>query len=166
MKNISIKDFGKDHWSLLAYVEYRAVNHKGFLDIKHLRCKNLAISTTPLGQNFWKPEYGSRLKGYFRKTINIKGKEVKVGRYVDVSDSLHLYGSYLKDIEPEIEKMKEKPMFTEKSSDRYTKAYLQEIQRNIEQRTWPSDHPAFKMMTEEARENLKRNPDFYAEGDR
>lgn len=78
MKNVSIKDFGKDHWSLLAYVEYRAINHKGVLAIEHLRCKNLAIATTRLGQNFWKPEYGTRLKGYFLNPLEIKGKKVKV----------------------------------------------------------------------------------------
>lgn len=66
MKNINIKQFGKDHWSLLAYVEYRVQNHGGNLDNKHLRCKNPAISTTPLGQNFWKPEYGTRLFGYWK----------------------------------------------------------------------------------------------------
>lgn len=65
--NIQVKDFGKDHWSLLAYVEYRAVNHGGVLNIQHLRTKNKAISTTPLGQNFWKPEYGTRLFGYWKE---------------------------------------------------------------------------------------------------
>jgi thymidylate synthase len=73
------------------------------------------------------------------------GKTVKVGRYVDMSDSLHLYGSYLNDIEPEIEKM---------------------MTTSVDGRSWPTDHPAFKMMTEEARENLRKNPDHYAKGDR
>ncbi len=27
------------------------------------------------------------------------GKEVRVGRYVDISDSLHIYGSYFREIE-------------------------------------------------------------------
>lgn len=66
MKSIPIEQFGKDHWSLFAYVETRAVDYKGFLDIVHLRTKNTAIATTLLGQNFWKPEYGTRLKGYFK----------------------------------------------------------------------------------------------------
>lgn len=65
MKTTTIKDFGKDHWSLLAYCEYRSVNHKGVLAIEHLRCKHPAIATTPFGQNLWKPEYGTRLKGYW-----------------------------------------------------------------------------------------------------
>jgi len=73
------------------------------------------------------------------------GKEVKVGRYVDISDSLHLYGSYLKDIEPEIKKMKE---------------------TNFKSRAWSTNHEAFKMMTEEARENLKKDPDYYSKGNK
>ncbi len=69
------------------------------------------------------------------------GKKVTVGRYVDISDSLHLYGSYFREIGPEIAKMKA---------------------ASYESRTWPSDHPAFEMMTAEARENLNKDPDFYA----
>ncbi len=66
---------------------------------------------------------------------------VKVGRYVDISDSLHIYGSYFKEVAPEIEKMRKSP-FTE--------------------RTWQSTHPAFEMMTQEAREKLAQDPDWYA----
>jgi thymidylate synthase len=69
------------------------------------------------------------------------GRSVKVGRYVDISDSLHIYGSYLLSVSREVEKMKASP-FTN--------------------RAWPSTHPAFVMMTEEAREHLAKNPDWYA----
>jgi len=72
------------------------------------------------------------------------GREVKVGRYVDISDSLHLYGSYTDEIIVEVDKMKNTP---------------------IDSRIWESSHPAFKMMTEEAREKLSKNPDCYAQGD-
>ncbi len=68
-------------------------------------------------------------------------KKVTVGRYVDICDSLHIYGSYFEDAQREIDKMKN---------------------TSFEQRSWTSDHPAFKMMTEEARENLAKDPDFYA----
>jgi len=70
-----------------------------------------------------------------------RDEPVKVGRYVDISDSLHIYGSYFDEVEPEIEKMRRSP-FTERS--------------------WPSTHPAFEMMTTEAREKLARDPDWYA----
>ncbi|MHC4149306.1 MAG: hypothetical protein ACYSR5_07470, partial [Planctomycetota bacterium] len=66
---------------------------------------------------------------------------VVVGRYVDIVDSLHIYGSYLDEAAPEIEKMRKTP-FTE--------------------RAWQTSHPAFEMMTKEARENLAKDPDFYA----
>jgi thymidylate synthase len=66
---------------------------------------------------------------------------VVVGRYVDIVDSLHIYGSYLDEVAPEIEKMR-KTSFTE--------------------RAWQTSHPAFEMMTKEAGENLAKDPDFYA----
>jgi thymidylate synthase len=70
-----------------------------------------------------------------------KGEPVNVGRYVDISDSLHVYGSYFDEVEPEIEKMRRSP-FTE--------------------RAWESTHPAFEMMTIEASQKLARDPDWYA----
>ena len=66
---------------------------------------------------------------------------VTPGRYVDISDSLHIYGSYFDDVAPEVEKMRKSP-FTE--------------------RAWESTHPAFQMMTAEAREKLTQDPDWYA----
>ena len=68
-------------------------------------------------------------------------KPVTVGRYVDISDSLHIYGSYFEDAAAEVEKMRSSP-FTE--------------------RAWETTHPAFEMMTSEARENLAKDPDWYA----
>ncbi|MDD5011402.1 MAG: thymidylate synthase, partial [Phycisphaerae bacterium] len=35
------------------------------------------------------------------------GKPVKVGRYVDITDSLHIYGSYFKEATPQVEKMRD-----------------------------------------------------------
>ncbi|MDD5459129.1 MAG: thymidylate synthase [Phycisphaerae bacterium] len=69
------------------------------------------------------------------------GEKITVGRYVDISDSLHIYGSYFKEAGAEIEKMRS---------------------GSFEQRAWNTDHPAFLMMTEEARQNLANDPDFYA----
>ncbi|MHC5083062.1 MAG: thymidylate synthase [Planctomycetota bacterium] len=69
------------------------------------------------------------------------GKPVRVGRYVDISDSLHIYGSYFENADVEVEKMK-KTSFSD--------------------RAWESDHPAFEMMTDEARNKLKQDPDWYA----
>jgi thymidylate synthase len=69
------------------------------------------------------------------------GSPVKVGRYVDISDSLHIYGSYLKDAGIEVEKMRTTP-FT--------------------QRAWESTYSAFEYMTGEARRKLAQDPDWYA----
>jgi len=71
------------------------------------------------------------------------GRDVKVGRYVDITDSLHIYGSYFTEAMSEIEKMQD---------------------GNYKARSWQSDHPAFQMMTEEAREKLTKDPDWYAKG--
>ena len=68
-------------------------------------------------------------------------KKVKVGRYVDISDSLHIYGKDLVDAEKEVQKMKESP---------------------FAERAWETDHPAFEMMTEEAKEKLQKDPDWFA----
>ena len=68
------------------------------------------------------------------------GRVVRVGSYTDISDSFHLYGSYFTEFEPEFEKMRSDPDYT--------------------QRAWPSDHPAVEMMFEETRERLRQDPDF------
>jgi thymidylate synthase len=70
-------------------------------------------------------------------------RTVKVGRYVDIADSLHLYGSYFSEIEPEVKKMRETP---------------------LDSRVWSSDNPAFVMMTEEAKRKLAEDPDWYRKG--
>ncbi len=69
------------------------------------------------------------------------GKTVTAGRYVDISDSLHIYGSYFEGVSREVEKMRS---------------------GSFEQRSWRSNHPAFEMMTKEAREKLAKDPDWFA----
>jgi thymidylate synthase len=78
------------------------------------------------------------IAGQISQKIN---QPVKVGRYVDVSDSLHIYGSYFDEVAGEAAKMRQSP-FTE--------------------RAWESTHPAFAMMTAEAREKLAKDPDCFA----
>jgi thymidylate synthase len=70
-----------------------------------------------------------------------RGEPVSVGRYVDISDSLHIYGSYFNEVAPEIEKMRKSP---------------------FAQRAWESTHPAFEIMTLESRQKLIKDPDWYA----
>jgi hypothetical protein len=61
--------FGKDHWSLLAYVETCAVEQEP-LDKRRLRCNehthHLHAVNFNVGSSMaWKPEYGTRLTGFF-----------------------------------------------------------------------------------------------------
>ena len=70
-----------------------------------------------------------------------RDEPVRVGRYVDISDSLHIYGSYFNEAAVEVEKMRGTP---------------------FAQRAWESSHPAFEMMTQEARDKLARDPDWFA----
>lgn len=61
---IPMELFGKDHWSLFAYVETRCVDHDGILNRPHLSCN---ASRHPLQSHSggWSPEFSSRLKGFF-----------------------------------------------------------------------------------------------------
>ena len=71
-------------------------------------------------------------------------RPVKVGRYVDISDSFHVYGSYFHDFEPEFLKMKSDPDYTK--------------------RAWNSDDSVVTMMFEEARRKLAEDPDYMLSG--
>ena len=71
------------------------------------------------------------------------GKPIGVGRYVDISDSLHLYGRYLDNVRIEVEKMRD---------------------GLFKNRAWETTHPALEMMMQEAHANLARDPDWYAKG--
>lgn len=66
-------------------------------------------------------------------------KPVKVGSYTDISDSLHIYGAYFNETKAEFEKMRDS---------------------NIKKRAWNSDHSAFVMMTEEAKQKLLEDVDY------
>lgn len=72
-------------------------------------------------------------------------KPVKIGSYIDISDSLHIYGSYWKDenFKKEINKMETQP---------------------IENRVWNSTEPIVVEILKEARANLAKDPDYYAKG--
>ena len=57
-----MSEFGKDHWSLLAYCETRIVDHSGVLDMNHLRGRAPHPSATT---RKWEKKWGTRLKDYF-----------------------------------------------------------------------------------------------------
>lgn len=66
MTTISIEKLGKDHWSLLAYVEARCVDDQGVLNLRHLRCNPRTHPGLALPQHDLEPgatsyPYGTRL---------------------------------------------------------------------------------------------------------
>ena len=77
------------------------------------------------------------------RLADMLGEPVRCGRYVDVADSLHIYGSYrTPKLVAEVTRMKE---------------------THYSERAW--DSAVFEEMFEEARQNLAKNPDYYAQGD-
>lgn len=72
--SVKITEWGRDHWSLLAYIEYRGVNHKCVLDKKHLRIKNPIVANStdyPMPMPEWDEKYGTRLRGYDHKNTSV-----------------------------------------------------------------------------------------------
>ena len=67
---VTIADFGKDHWGLLAYVETRVVDHKGKLEVASMRCNPdrhpAQVGRRPVGY-YWSVGHGTRLKGFFKE---------------------------------------------------------------------------------------------------
>lgn len=67
------------------------------------------------------------------------GCEIQIGRYVDISDSLHIYGSYFEEVSTEIKKMKS---------------------GSYKERAWNSQLPVITQMFEETKARLRKDPDF------
>ena len=70
------------------------------------------------------------------KISELRGEEVRLGRFIDQSDSFHIYGSYF---------------------DEFVDSFLNLVnKRSFEDRTWRSDDPMVQMMFEEARPMIKQ----------
>ena len=83
-KKLTVADFGKDHWSLLAYVETLCVDsHSGTgigeIDKRRIRCNPKRHPMHAVNANFgvggWNAEYGTRLSGFF-----LEGDKRDLGR--------------------------------------------------------------------------------------
>lgn len=61
-KNIPMKEWGKDHWSLLLYIETRCVDYHGILDDTHMRNKRHTE-----GARAWSSDYTTRLFGFWKE---------------------------------------------------------------------------------------------------
>jgi len=73
---VKIEDFGKDHWSLLAYIECICVDGKkgvGEIDFAKMRINRQSESHCPLPVGArshvgaWEEDYGTRLDGYWKE---------------------------------------------------------------------------------------------------
>lgn len=73
---IKVTDFGKDHFSLLAYIETLCVDSSrggiGELDKRRIRCNPRrhplhSVANQFGGPHGWKKEWGTRLSGFFLK---------------------------------------------------------------------------------------------------
>lgn len=70
MITIPQSDFGRDHWSLLAFIECRCVDHGGQPDFDRMRCNPkrhpalIGPKVNRFGNAKWQPEYGTRLNGH------------------------------------------------------------------------------------------------------
>ena len=69
-KNIPIEDWGKDHWSLLAYIECRCVDYGGIPSRDHMRINEKKhpglANRAVMGGMEWSSKYGTRLNGFWK----------------------------------------------------------------------------------------------------
>lgn len=67
--HVPIDKFGKDHWSLLAYIGTVVIDRSGIMEGPKLRTnKRPGIEKHFTAEAKWRPEWGTRLKGYFKNT--------------------------------------------------------------------------------------------------
>ena len=59
---MDISKWGKDHWSMLAYLEIRAVEHEGVIDRKHMRTNPESHPHLIWIKELWDDKYSTRLK--------------------------------------------------------------------------------------------------------
>lgn len=84
---VPVAAWGKDHWSTLAYVETRTVDHKGLLDHDHMRCSpGLHPMLHGVGRRkshsaMPPTEYATRVKG--QRTYDSSGRPTSAWRYAE-----------------------------------------------------------------------------------
>lgn len=60
------KNFGQDHFSLLAYIETCCVDHGGKVDGRRMRCNSSIHWKYDCNRIQWRESFSTRLKGYGR----------------------------------------------------------------------------------------------------
>lgn len=101
MKTIKVEDFGRDHWSVLAYMETLCVDSAkkgvGEIDKRRMRTNERrhifhAVNLN-MGVGAWKPDFGTRLAGYWDSMGKIVPKrKVKSHDDWDCLDDLEAAG--------------------------------------------------------------------------
>lgn len=92
MRKIPMDEFGKDHWSLLGYVETRCVDHRGELDKRHLRVNERRHPAHSVNPGGWRPSHGTRLKGFFEPTTPALQRQLPAHDDIDCLDDLERAG--------------------------------------------------------------------------
>lgn len=72
MSFVNIERFGKDHWSLFAYIEYICVNGNnglGKIQRNRVRCNSSKHPLLSAGIK-WEDSYSTRLSGFFEYPFN------------------------------------------------------------------------------------------------
>lgn len=85
---IPIHKWGKDHWSLLGYLGIRWSEYNGTINKEHMRCNpnkhfGESIGGNIYGQNNWKPEYGTRLLGFFEEESPERKRRLQLNDHDD-----------------------------------------------------------------------------------
>ena len=75
MENVPMENWGKEHWSLVGYLDCRCTDNGGTVNGAHLRhnpAKRAAVVGSDMGRLSamcagvgWKPEYGTKLAKFF-----------------------------------------------------------------------------------------------------
>jgi hypothetical protein len=64
---VKTEQFGKDHWSLLAYAEACCVDAKGALDGSRMRCNEKTHPLLARNVLAWREDWGTKLLGYSKE---------------------------------------------------------------------------------------------------
>lgn len=72
-------------------------------------------------------------KDIAQQLSKIKNEKIDIGRYVDISDSYHIYGSYYKDLEGFIRMTKERSFAERTWTTEFAQPFFKEAQFRIEQ---------------------------------
>jgi hypothetical protein len=73
--------FGKDHWSLLAYLESRCAAGQygvGVIDFRRIRCNPANHPLQAVNRVPWRSEYGTKLAGFFSFTDHAEARAAGV----------------------------------------------------------------------------------------